>query len=654
MVPHRRGPRTYGNAVPIWSTEGVKLFPRSFALLRRYPAAALALAAGVAAGVLVIAGLVVAANWVLGALAVGVALIQLWRMFRDLRGGHWGLDILAVSAIAATVALGEFWAAYVVTLMILGGQALEDYASSRARRQLTALMARAPREAHRLQADEVVDIAVGDVLVGDVLLVKAGEAAPVDGTLLDDGEFDESSLTGESLPVSHQTDETILSGAVNGGSPVRMVASALASDSQYQRIIAMVDAAGSVRGRFLRLADRLAIPFTALAYLLAATAWIVSGEAVRFAEVLVVATPCPLLVAAPTALVAGMGRSAREGVIVKSGETLERIAAVRGVAMDKTGTITHGTPEVIRIEPAAGFDADTVLGVAGAAEQISAHVLASAIVAEAQGRGLAFPSLTVAHEVTGSGIRAQWGDREVVVGKLSFVRSHTRSGRAGHTELGPGEMGVHVGIGGRAAGRLVMRDQVRADAAAVIRELAELGVEEVVMLTGDGPDNARRVAADVGIIDVRSEMLPSDKVAAVVDMTSRPTMMVGDGVNDAPVLAAADVGVAMGARGSTAASETADVVLLVDELALVPQVIRTAGRTMRIARQSIAIGIGLSIALMVVATFGVIPAIIGALAQEAIDVVTILNGLRAGQDQRTRRIPVSTSSTEASGNDRSR
>jgi len=614
----------------------VKHLPRPFGLVARYPLAAIAVVAGIAAGGLAVSGLAEPANWVLGALAVSVAAIQLWRMFRDLRGGHWGLDILAVSAIAATVVLGEFWAAYVVTLMILGGRALEDYASSQARRQLTALMARAPREAHRMNTEEVVDIAVGDVTVGDVLLVKAGEAAPVDGTLLDNGDFDESSLTGESLPVTHRTGEAIPSGAVNGGSPVRMVAIALANDSQYQRIIAMVEAAGSVRGRFLRLADRLAIPFTALAYVLAATAWIVSGEPVRFAEVLVVATPCPLLVAAPTALVAGMGRSAREGVIVKSGETLERIAAVRGVALDKTGTLTYGAPQVSRIEPAEGFDADTVLAVAAAAEQISAHVLADAIVAEAQRRGLVLPSLAAAREITGSGISARWGDREVAVGKLSFVGLHTKPGAATPAELAAGEMGVHVGIAGRTAGRLVMRDEVRADAVLVVHELAALGVEQVVMLTGDGPDNARRVAADVGITDVRSGMLPADKVAAVARMTSRPTMMIGDGVNDAPVLAAADVGVAMGARGSTAASETADVVLLVDELGLVPRVIRTAGRTMHIARQSIAIGIGLSIALMVVATFGVIPAIVGALAQEAIDVITILNGLRAGRDQRAR------------------
>jgi heavy metal translocating P-type ATPase len=610
--------------------------PRLFGLLLRYPATAVAVVAGPVAGALAIAGPIGAANWVLGLLAVGVAAMQLWRMIRDLRGGHWGLDILAVSAIVATVALGEFWAAYVVTLMILGGQALENYASSRARRQLSALMARAPREAHRIEGEKVIDIAVDDVAVGDVLLVKAGEAAPVDGALLDDGEFDESSLTGESLPVAHRTGDAILSGTVNGGSPVRLTARAIARDSQYQQIIAMVDAAGSVRGRFLRLADRLAIPFTALAYVLAATAWIVSGEPVRFAEVLVVATPCPLLVAAPTALVAGMGRSAREGVIVKSGESLERIASIKGVALDKTGTLTYGTPHVIRIDPADGFDADTVLAVAAAAEQISAHVLADAIVAEARKRALVLPALEAAQEITGSGIRAQWGDREVVVGKLSFVDAHTRPGGDRPAGLAPGEMGVHVGIGTRVAGRLVMRDEVRADAAEVVRRLTELGIKQIVMLTGDGVDNARRVAADTGITDARWGMLPADKVAAVAGMTSRPTMMIGDGVNDAPVLAAADVGVAMGARGSTAASETADVVLLVDELGLVPGVIRTAGRTMRIARQSIGIGIGLSIALMVVATFGVIPAILGALAQEAIDVVTILNGLRAGRDQRIR------------------
>ncbi|HEX7835357.1 MAG TPA: heavy metal translocating P-type ATPase [Pseudolysinimonas sp.] len=608
--------------------------PRLLRLLAHYPVATVAVFAGIAAGVLAIAGLAGPLNWVLGILAVSVGVLQLFRMLRDLRGGHWGLDILAVSAIAATVALGELWAAYVVTLMILGGQALADSASARARRQLRALMARAPREAHRMTGDRVADIPVEQVVVGDRLLVKAGEAAPVDGTLLDEGDFDESSLSGESLPVTHLSGDAILSGAVNGGSPVRMVARALARDSQYQRIIAMVDAAGSVRGRFLRLADRLAIPFTALAYVLAATAWIVSGEAVRFAEVLVVATPCPLLVAAPTALVAGMGRSAREGVIVKSGQTLERIAAVRGVAMDKTGTLTYGTPRVDRIEPAEGFDADTLLAVAAAAEQISAHVLADAIVEEAHRRGVELATLEGAQEVTGSGIRASWGDLEVVVGKSSFVDLHTRSGAAAPGDLGAGEMGVRVGIGGRAAGRLVMRDEVRADAAEVVADLRRLGVDQVMMVTGDGADNARRVAADVGITDVRYGMLPADKVAAVSGMTSRPTMMIGDGVNDAPVLAAADVGVAMGARGSTAASESADVVLLVDELGRVPQVIRTSAHTMRIARQSIGIGIGLSIALMIVATFGVIPAIIGALAQEAIDVVTILNGLRAGRDQR--------------------
>ena len=593
--------------------------------------------AGATAGGLAIARLDELSHWILGALAVSVAVIQLWRMFRNLRDGHWGLDILAVSAVAATVALGEFWAAFVVTLMIVGGQALEDYASAQARRQLTALMARAPRGAHRVNGDDIEDLAVDDVVVGDTLLVKAGEAVPVDGTLLDnEAEFDESSLTGESLPVTHHSNDSILSGAVNGSAPIHMVARARASESQYQRIIAMVDEAGSVRGRFLRLADRLAIPFTGLAYALAATAWIVSGEPARFAEVLVVATPCPLLVAAPTALVAGMGRAAREGVIVKSGETLERIAAARGVAMDKTGTLTYGSPQVVRTEPAAGFDAESVLAVAAAAEQISAHVLADAIVAEARRRQLHFPTLTAAHEITGNGIRAQWGDREVVVGKLPFVNTYIQSGVAA-ADLGVGEMAVYVGIGRHTAGRLVLRDEVRADAPAAVRELAALGIKQIVMLTGDGPDNARRVAMQVGITDVRAGMLPADKVAAVAGMTSRPTMMIGDGVNDAPVLAAADVGVAMGARGSTAASETADVVLLVDELGRIPRVIRTAARTMRIARQSIWIGIGLSVALMIVATFGVIPAIVGALAQEAIDVITILNGLRAGRDQRNPR-----------------
>ena len=608
--------------------------------VRRYPVVALTAGTGVVALALTAGGegASQAARWLVSTFALVVALRQGWSMIGDIRRGVWGIDILAVTAILATVAVGEFWASLLIVLMLSGGEALEDFAAGRARRELTHLMDRAPRLAHVEGADGGArDCAVTDVEVGQTLVVKPGEMVPVDSVVLSaTASFDESSLTGESLPVDRRAGDLVLSGAVNGPHVVRVRAAALAADSQYQQIVELVESASGSRAPFVRMADRYAVPFTAFAYLLAAAAWWVSGDAVRFAEVLVVATPCPLLIAAPVSFIAGMSRAAKNGVIVKDGGTLERLARVRTAAFDKTGTLTHGAPQVARVLPAAGVTSEDLLSLVAAAEQFSAHVLARAFVEEARRRGLHVDQQAQVEEVPGAGLRATVGGRRVVVGTASFVAAEIGAsgtpaldGGVARVDLVGGETASYVAVDGAVWGAIVLADEVRADASATLRELARLGVTDSLMVTGDAWATAEHVAAELGLTDVHAECLPSDKVVAVQAAPRRPVMMVGDGVNDAPVLAAADVGVSMGARGATAASESADVVIMVDDLARVATAVEISQRTIRIAVQSIGIGIALSVVLMVLAAFGAIPALLGAGLQELVDLVTILNALRA-------------------------
>lgn len=611
--------------------------PRGFRVIARYPLVAAVVVAGIASGVVLLAGLEPAARWIATIAAAGVALVEAVRMLRELRSGRWGLDVLAILAIGSTAVLGDYWASLIVALMMTGGAALEDYATSRARGQLRALLERVPRHARRLDASgRVVDVDVVDIEPGDVLLVTPGEAVPVDGTLLDaEADFDESSLTGESLPVSHSAGDAVLSGSVNGSTPVRIASTARAEDSQYQQIIRLVQDAAESRGRFIRLADRYSIPFTVVALAIASIAWAVSGDPARFAEVLVVATPCPLLIAAPVAFVAGMGRAAKDGVVIKSGESLERLAHPRTAAFDKTGTLTSGQPEVSRVESYGTWSEADILAIAAGAESVSNHVLARAILDAAAAREIAPARIAEAEEVTAHGIRGTMNGRPIVVGKASFVAGATAPFTPG--DLAAGEMAVYVGIGAEPAGRIVLRDEVRAASRATVDELRGLGVDDIVMVTGDALGTAQHVGAAVGIGDIRAGLLPGDKVHEIAALPRRPVVMIGDGVNDAPVLAAADVGIAMGARGSTAASETADVVILLDDIARIATAVRIARRTVRIARQSVALGIGLSVVFMVVAAAGVLPALAGALIQEGIDVATILNGLRAGARSSGRR-----------------
>ncbi len=596
-----------------------------FALLRRYPLVLATVVVAALTGVLAF----VAPTWALwpaSAWALVMAVRSLISMIRALRRGTWGIDILAVTAIVSTVALGDYWAALVIVFMLAGGEALEDYAAQRARRELSALLDRAPRLAHRERDGATTDVPVSEIVIGDIVEVLPGEILPVDGELVEgEATLDESSLTGESLPVVHGVGETMSSGSVNGGGVIRLRATATAADSQYQAIVDLVRAASDSRAPFVRLADRVALPFTAIAFVIGGIAWAVSGDPVRFAEVLVVATPCPLLIAAPVAFIAGMSRAAGFGVIIKNGGVLERLARVRTAAFDKTGTLTRGEPVVTRVDTIAGLESPRVLSAAASVEQDSAHVLAHAVVTAAGAGAVAAREVS---EIMGRGIRGTVDGTVVSVGRLDYVDA---AADPTWGTLGAGEMAVFVGLDGALAGRIVLTDDLRPEAAETLQRLRALGVTRTVMLSGDSVDTAEKIGALCGVDEVRARLLPADKVAAVRDLQPRPVLMVGDGVNDAPVLALADVGIAMGARGATAASESADVVVLVEDLLRVPRTIALAQRTMRIAFQSIGIGIGVSLVLMVIAAFGLIPAIVGAALQEVIDVVVILNSLRAGR-----------------------
>lgn len=610
--------------------------PRPFFV--RYPVFASTIVLAIVGGVLALTGLEDVARWVISIFALGVAAKESVGMVRSILKGSWGIDVLAVTAIIATVLVGEYWASIIIVLMFTGGEALEDYAESRAKRELTSLLDNTPQIAHREVYSSAgaekgalfatKDCPVSELAIGDVVVVKPGELIPVDGILLTpEATLDESSLTGESIPVERVKGDAVISGSVNGSAVFRMEVTALEADSQYQRIVELVKEASESKAPFVRLADRYAVPFTIVAYVLAITAWILSGNPTHFAEVLVVATPCPLIIAAPVAFIAGMSRAARHGIIVKNGGTLEKLARIKTVAFDKTGTLTHGQPVLSKVMAAPGIEEDELVRLAAIAEQYSAHTLAHSIVVGAQQRGLTVEPCSDVTETTAAGLTATIDGKKVVVGKYSFIAEQDPS--TVRVEITAGELAVYVAIDGKFAGALLLRDELRADAPDTLQWLSALGVRHTLMLTGDGKVTAEHVARELGVTNVRAECLPLDKVRAVEAVTDRPVMMVGDGVNDAPVLAAADVGVAMGARGSTAASESADVVIMKDDLHRVARSIEIGQQTIRIALQSIWIGISLSLILMVLATFGLIPAVVGAGFQEVIDVIAILNALRA-------------------------
>ena len=603
------------------------------AAIRRYPIVAITVVVGIIGLVLAFTGNVVVAQWLISGYALIVAAMQAWSMVRQLLTGQFGLDVLAVMAIVSTVVVGEFWASLIIVLMISGGEALEDYAAGRAERDLRSLLDRAPVQAHRYTATgDIEDVPVDDVGIGDRLLLRPSEIVPVDAVLESaETSLDESSLTGESLPVDKVRGDQLWSGSVNGPGAVDIRATALASDSQYQLIVKLVAEASASKAPMVRLADRYSIPFTAIALLIGGIAWAVSGDPVRFAEVLVVATPCPLLLAAPIAFMSGMSRSSKAGVVVKGASALEQLAAARTIAFDKTGTLTRGVPEVVALHPepdfGPDFGPDELLGVVASAEQYSSHVLAAALRQAATDRGIPLREASRAGEVATHGVEATIEGKEVVVGKPAFVAE--RATGVHRRPFASGEAAVYVAVDGRFAGTVVLRDELREEAPETVERLRRSGIRHIILITGDVEQTARPIAEQLGIDDVHAECLPQDKVDLVRTASPRPVIMVGDGVNDAPVLAVADVGIALGARGSTAASESADVVILVDDVSKVADAVEIGQRTVHIALQSIWLGIAISVGLMLVAAFGWLPAIIGAALQEVVDLITILNALRA-------------------------
>ena len=660
-------------------------------------------------------------QWLVIALVLIIVIDTVRGMIDDLRHGQVGVDVLAVVAILSTVAVAEYWASWAVTLMITSGEAIEEYAQAKAERSLTALMEAAPQTAHVVNlpgvgrgsaadkgdssdgfrrvgsasaaaaAHRFDTVPVEQVQLGDVLMVLPGETVPVDGELLSGtATLDLSNINGEPVPREVFAGARVMSGAVNGSTALTMRATQVAADSQYQRILELVASAQESRPAVVKTADRLAVPFTVLSLVIAGVAWAVSGLPTRFAQVLVLATPCPLLIAAPVAYIAGTGRLAAAGVLIKAQDVLENLGRVTQVFFDKTGTLTVKQPQVVRVEmlpgAAAQLDGHHVLMMAGVVESYSVHILSKGIAkagteamarlrrqSENDGRpcpdpdavwfggGREHPVVKGINEEAGKGVSGEVNGHVVRVGRLSFAaagkdgfltagnadptgpRHDLRPGTeaAGGTEediltrfglLQPDEMASYVSIDGQLIARIVLRDVPRANAKTALAKPHALGVARLAMLTGDKRASADIIANEVGIDEVHAELFPEDKVAAVKSAAedgNAVTMMVGDGVNDAPVLAVADIGVAMTDGTSTAASESAQVVVMTDDIAAVPRAIAIARRTKRVTLQAVIVGLALAVIGMIVAAFDLIPVVVGAFLQEAIDVVSILWALTA-------------------------
>ena len=646
-------------------------------------------------------------QWLVIALVLIIVIDTVRGMIDDLRHGQVGVDVLAVVAILSTVAVAEYWASWAVTLMITSGEAIEEYAQAKAERSLTALMEAAPQTAHVVNlpgvgrgfaadkgdssdgfrrvgsasaaaaAHRFDTVPVEQVQLGDVLMVLPGETVPVDGELLSGtATLDLSNINGEPVPREVFAGARVMSGAVNGSTALTMRATQVAADSQYQRILELVASAQESRPAVVKTADRLAVPFTVLSLVIAGIAWAMSGVPTRFAQVLVLATPCPLLIAAPVAYIAGTGRLAAAGVLIKAQDVLENLGRVTQVFFDKTGTLTVKQPQVVRVEMLPGaatrLNEDHVLMMAGVVESYSVHILSKGIAkagteamarlrqrfedgqrlcpepeASWPGHGREYPVIKNINEDAGKGVSGEVNGHAVRVGRLSFAAAGeegflavdrtapSRSEDDLRTRFGllqPDEMASYVSVDGQLIARIVLRDVPRANAKAALAKLHELGVTKLAMLTGDKRASANIIASEVGIDEVHAELFPEDKVAAVKAATGAGktvTMMVGDGVNDAPVLAVADIGVAMTDGTSTAASESAQVVIMNDNIAAVPRAIAIARRTKRVMLQAVIAGLVLATIGMIAAAFNLIPVVVGAFLQEAIDVVSILWALTA-------------------------
>lgn len=570
--------------------------------------------------------------WTIATLPVLLALVI--EIIQRLRSGDVGLDIAAALSMTSALVVGEELAATVVALMYAGGQYLEEFAEGRARREMTALLARAPRRAMRHCDQRLEEVDVELIDTGDRLLIRQGEVVPADGTVASAlAVLDLSALTGESLPVQCRAGEAVMSGATNAGEAFDLVTIRPAAQSTYAGIVRLVEAAQRARAPMARLADRYAIVFLVATLAIAGGAWAWTRDPIRMVAVLVIATPCPLILAVPVAIVAGLSRAAHHGILIKGGKALETMARIRSLVVDKTGTLTNGKAKVVAVHSAGGFTDDGVIRIAASLDQASQHVIAQALVAEAQRRHLPLAVPREMIETPGEGIRGTVEGRHAAVGGISYVRVQLAS--AGK-ELGPaldvdppGAVAVWLAVDGQLAGRIVLADELRAGIAALLAKLRDLDVERIVLATGDRRGVAEAVTVGLGLDAVRADLTPDQKVMVVLsERKAGPVMMVGDGVNDAPALAAADVGVAMGAKGAAASAEAADAVLLVDTLDRIVPAIEIARRTRFIALESVYAGIGLSTLGMLAAAFGYLTPIEGAILQEVIDIAVILNALR--------------------------
>jgi len=592
-----------------------------------FSAAALAVIIGL---VLELANQHTAAHWLLAIVAIVEVIPLLWDMWQDVRGGTYGIDILAATAIITAVLLGQYWAAIVVVLMLTGGESLENYAQHRARSELDALLSHAPQKANVIRKGKTLSVTVAEIHVGDKIVIKAGELVPADAVIIEgSASFDESSLTGEGLPQAKAAGDQLLSGSINLDGAITAKATARAEDSQYQQIIKLVRGAAGSQAPFVRLADRYSLPFTFMAYAIAIAVWLLSGHAIRFLEVIIVATPCPLLLAAPIALISGMARASRYGIIVKTGSALERLAEAQSIAFDKTGTLTRGQLVVEQVTAFGSHSTQEVVRLAASLEQSSNHVVAQAVVAYAAAEKIKLTKAKHVQEISGRGVCAMLRGSEIMVGRFSLLEEHGLQVPPRFKHQAVNQTAIYVGIDGTLAGFITLQDELRPEAQATINRLRANGIKNILMVTGDNKTAALAVAKQLGISEVHAETLPADKLRIVQASKQRPLVFVGDGVNDAPVLTGSDVGVALGARGTAAASESADLVIMLDDVSRVAMAHALAKRTFKIARQSILVGIGLSVILMLAFATGKFSPLAGALLQEVVDVVVIFNALRA-------------------------
>lgn len=558
-----------------------------------------------------------------------------YQIVRDLWKKQLGVDVIALLAMAGALWLGENLAGAVVALMLTGGQALERFAQGRAQRELRALLERQPTFAHCFRNNAFIDVAILEVKVGDRILVKSGEVVPVDGVLLSAAaSLDTSALTGESLPIDRVESDQIQSGVVNAGGAFEIHAIATAEHSTYAGIVRLVDQARASKAPLVRLADRYALWFVPFTIAVAGLTWFFTHDATRLLAVLVVATPCPLILAAPVAIVAGISRAANRGIIVKGGGALETLARAEILLLDKTGTLTTGIPTLSHLESFSDYSEDDILRLAASLDQMSHHVLAAAIVQAARDKHLTLSFPTQLDETQGVGIKGMIDGKEVSLGKSDWIGKNiempARALALRRRSVVHGASTVFIGVDGKLAGVLLFEDPIRLETSRTVRQLKRMGIRQVIMVTGDHRDVANVIGSAIGADAVYAECTPERKIEVTREMKARGvTMMVGDGINDAPALAAADVGIALGARGATASSEAADVVLLVDQFDRLMDAVSIARRSRTIALQSIGVGMGLSGLAMLFAAGGFLVPVVGALVQEAIDVLVILNALRA-------------------------